>query len=136
MQVIHSLLPAQFTIFKMWSMGLPWWLSSKESACQCRKHGFYPWSRKIPHAGATKPWAPQLLSLCSRALEPQPLKSACPRARVLQQKTTLQWEARTPPSTEQPLLPATREKPEKHWRLRAAKNKWINKILKNVVYDL
>jgi len=20
-------------------MGLPWWLSSKESACQCRRHG-------------------------------------------------------------------------------------------------
>ena len=22
----------------------------KESACQCRRHGFDPWSRKIPHA--------------------------------------------------------------------------------------
>jgi len=22
--------------------GLPWWLSGKESACQCRRHGFYP----------------------------------------------------------------------------------------------
>ena len=25
---------------------LPWWLSSKESACQCRRHGFDPWRRK------------------------------------------------------------------------------------------
>ena len=25
---------------------LPWWLSGRESACQCRKHGFDPWSRK------------------------------------------------------------------------------------------
>ena len=36
--------------FKMW--GLPRWLSGKESACQCRRHGFnlcvgkIPWSRK------------------------------------------------------------------------------------------
>ena len=29
--------------------GLPWWLSGKESACQCRRHGFNPWSWKIPH---------------------------------------------------------------------------------------
>ena len=30
--------------------GLPWWLSGKESTCQCRrlrKHGFDPWVRKI-----------------------------------------------------------------------------------------
>ena len=31
-------------------MDFPWWLSGKESACQCRGHGFDPWSRKIPHA--------------------------------------------------------------------------------------
>ena len=28
--------------------GLLQWLSDKESACQCRKHGFSPWARKIP----------------------------------------------------------------------------------------
>ena len=27
---------------------LPWWLSGKESACQCRRHQFDPWVRKIP----------------------------------------------------------------------------------------
>ena len=27
---------------------LPWWLSSKESTCQCRRPGFNPWVRKIP----------------------------------------------------------------------------------------
>ena len=26
---------------------LPWWLTGKESACQCRKHGFDPWIGKI-----------------------------------------------------------------------------------------
>ena len=30
--------------------GLPWWSSGKESTCQCRVHGFDPWSGKIPHA--------------------------------------------------------------------------------------
>ena len=28
--------------------GLPWWLSNKESACQCRRGGFHPWVRKMP----------------------------------------------------------------------------------------
>ena len=31
-------------------LGLPWWLSGKGSARQCRRHGFDPCSRKIPHA--------------------------------------------------------------------------------------
>ena len=29
---------------------LPWWLSGKESAYQCRRHRFDPRSGKIPHA--------------------------------------------------------------------------------------
>ena len=28
--------------------GLPWWLSGKEPACQCRRPGFHPWVRKTP----------------------------------------------------------------------------------------
>ena len=28
--------------------GLPWWLSGKDSARQCRRCGFDPWVRKIP----------------------------------------------------------------------------------------
>ena len=27
---------------------IPWWLNGKESACQCRRHRFNPWVRKIP----------------------------------------------------------------------------------------
>ena len=27
--------------------GLPWWLSGRESTCQCRRHEFHPWVRKI-----------------------------------------------------------------------------------------
>ena len=38
--------------------GLPWWRSGWESACQCRGHGFKPWSGKIPHAAEQLgPWA-------------------------------------------------------------------------------
>ena len=38
--------------------GLPWWCSGWESACQCRGHGFEPWSGKIPHATEQLgPWA-------------------------------------------------------------------------------
>ena len=33
--------------------GLPRWLSGKESARQCRRHGFDSWVRKIPWRMAT-----------------------------------------------------------------------------------
>ena len=26
--------------------GLPWWLVDEKFACQCRRHGFDPWTRK------------------------------------------------------------------------------------------
>ena len=39
---------------------LPWWLSSKESACQFRKDKFNPWVRKIPWR---KKWQPTPVSL-------------------------------------------------------------------------
>ena len=31
--------------------GLPRWLSGKETACQCRRHGFDPWVGKTPEEG-------------------------------------------------------------------------------------
>ena len=34
---------------KLTIWGLPWWFSGKESACQCRRRGFNPWSGRIPH---------------------------------------------------------------------------------------
>ena len=43
--------------------GLPTWSSGKEFACQCRGHGFDPWSGKIPHAV-------EQLSLCATSIEP------------------------------------------------------------------
>ena len=32
--------------------GLPWWLSGKESVCQCRRHGFNPWQDPTCHRAA------------------------------------------------------------------------------------
>ena len=40
--------------------GLPWWLSGKESACQCRRCGFDPWVGKIPWR---RKWHPAPVSL-------------------------------------------------------------------------
>ena len=38
-------------------LGLLWWSSGKEPACQCRRHGFNPWSGKIPRAmEQLSPW--------------------------------------------------------------------------------
>ena len=44
-------------------LGLPWWHSSEESACQCRGHGFEPWPGKILHAV-------EQLSPCATTTEP------------------------------------------------------------------
>ena len=36
--------------FQTCILGLPWRLSSKEPACQCRRHRYDPWSGRTPHA--------------------------------------------------------------------------------------
>ena len=42
---LHSILVVQ-----KHSAGLPWWSSGIESVCQCRGHGFDPWSGEMSHA--------------------------------------------------------------------------------------
>ena len=61
---IHSDIWAEIFL-KFGIAGLPGWLSGsgKESACQCRRHGFDPRSEKIPHAE-------EQLSLCASTIEP------------------------------------------------------------------
>ena len=66
----------------------PWWLSGKESACQCRRHAFNPVVKEDPTLHGAH--VPQLLNLCSRAQEPQLLKPSCPTDRAQQQGKTLQ----------------------------------------------
>ena len=43
----REILPSSL-YFKNVTAGLPWWLSDKESTCQCRRHGFDPWVVNIP----------------------------------------------------------------------------------------
>ena len=84
-----------------YSWGLPWWLSGKESACQCRKHRFDPWSRKIPHA-SEQLWEPQLL----KPVHPRELCSATREATAMRSPRTA--------TREQPMLATTRDKPTQH----------------------
>ena len=75
---------------------LPWWLSGKESACKCRRHGFNCWSRKIPHGmeqlklGSHSFW-PELESPRAATAE-----ARRPRAWAPGQKKPPEWEAREP----------------------------------------
>ena len=56
------------------NVGLPWWRSGWESACQCRGHGFEPRSGRISHAVEQLGPCATMLGLCSGAHEPQLLK--------------------------------------------------------------
>jgi len=42
------------------NIGLPWWLSGRESFCQCRTRGFDLWVGKIPWR---RKWQPTPVSL-------------------------------------------------------------------------
>ena len=92
------------------AVGLPWWLSGEESACQFRRHRFDPWSERIPHA-------PQLLSLGSAARKLQLLKPTCPRAGAPQQEKPQQKEVCVPHLESSPcsLQPEGRKQKQKPW---------------------
>ena len=65
MIILVSLIKHVLLIFRAFETlleGLPWWLSGKESTCQCRRHRFDPWSGRIPPAAGQ-------LSLCTTAIE-------------------------------------------------------------------
>jgi len=47
------------------SCGFPWWLSGKESTCQCMRCGFDPWVRKTPWS---RKWQPIQKSHGQRSL--------------------------------------------------------------------
>ena len=98
--------------------GFPGWLGGKGSACHCRKHGLDPWSGETPHAAGNSARVPQVLSLCSRARELQPLS---PRAWVCpQQEKPLQYEACAPQLENPHPRTAAREKPTPQQRPNAA----------------
>ena len=94
--------------------GLPWWPSGIESAYQCRRCGFNPWSGKIPHAveqlspcTTTKACAPELGRRNCWAHSPYSLCS------IAREATTSGLCTAT---REEPPLTTIREKPEQRWR--------------------
>ena len=89
--------------------GCPWWLGGKESACQCRRRGFDPWSRKIPYvteqlslftttiepvlcnpgAATTEPTCCSYWSPCTQT--PMPHKRSRQNEKLLQPESSPQW---------------------------------------------
>ena len=89
---------SDFSGFKKGILGLPWWRSGWESACQCRRHGFKPWSGKIPHAAEQLgPWA--------TTTEPARLEPVLPTKRGRDSERPTHRDEEWPP------LAATRESP-------------------------
>ena len=66
-KLVQPLWRMVWRFLKKLKLGLLWWRSGWESACQCRGHGFEPWSGKIPHAA-------EQLSPCATATEPARLE--------------------------------------------------------------
>ena len=58
--------------------GLPWWLSGKESACQCRRCRFNHWVRKIPWR---RKWQPKPVFLPGKFHGQRSLKDYSPWGR-------------------------------------------------------
>lgn len=71
-------------------MGFPWWVNSKEAACQSRDMEFDP-GREDPHALDKLGCCAQLLSLYL----PKLLKHRVPRVHAQQQEKP-EWELQTP----------------------------------------
>ena len=96
--------------FKMDLIGLPWWCSGWESACQCRGHGFEPRSGRIPHAAEQLgPWA--------TTTEPARLEP------VLRNKRGRDGERPAHRDEEWPPLAATRESPRTEMKTQRSQKK-------------
>ena len=95
--------------------GLPWWRSGWESTCQCRGHGFEPWSGKIPHAA-------EQLGLWATTTEPARLEP------VLRDKRGRNSERPAHHNEEWSPLAATRESPRTETKTQHSQ-KLINKLI-------
>ena len=82
-----------------------WWLSGKESTCQCRRQGFKPWSRKAPHAtGQLSPWATTTEPWCCNYWSPW-------NPSLRSREKPLQWEALVLQPENSPCLATARQSP-------------------------
>ena len=96
------------------SLGLPWWLNDKESACQCRRHKLDPWSGKIPLV-----W--QQLSPYITTIEPvlQSRYATSPEACMPQGP----WSTRHATTVRSPNLPQLEQSPRSNQDPEQPKNK-------------
>jgi len=53
----HKIQGIDFNAILLTRLGLPRWLSGKESTCQCRRCRLHPWVRKIPWRRKWQPTA-------------------------------------------------------------------------------
>ena len=111
------------SVVKKIIIGLPWWRSGWESVCQCRGHGFEPWSGKIPHATEQLgPWA-----TTTEPAWPEP---------VLRNKRGHDSERPAHRDEEWPPLATTRESPRTETKTQHSQ-KWINnKIIIIIIIKL
>jgi len=100
-------------------IGLPWWFSGKESACQCRRHRSDPWPGKIPYPREQR-------SLCTTTTDTEPALSSLEAATrptrhtcrslglepMLRTKRSHSNEKPVTGTREKPPVAAPREKPE------------------------
>ena len=104
--------------FKKYYPGLPWWRSGWESACQCRGHGFEPWSGKIPHATEQLgPWA--------TTTEPAQLEPVLRNGRGRDGERPAHRDEEWSP------LAATRESPRTETKTQHSQNQSINQSIKH-----
>ena len=112
-------------------LGLPWWLTGKESACQCRGHGFGPCSRKIPHAAEQlSPWNTTTESACCKT------EACVPRACALQREAVAMRSLCT---TSSPCSKQLEKSHAKQQRPSTAKNKyfppfWLQRMISRYRY--
>ena len=118
--------------FEIRKAGLPGWLSGKESDCQCRRHEFNPWSRKIPHAveqlsprtttiKQPVPWSPGTATIKLTVLKTVHPRSQC--------STTREAITMRSPRTATRVVPAhhNQRKPVQQRRPSTAQNKQIKR---------
>ena len=138
--LILKLIWTMFKKKKTKQLGLSWWLSGRESTCQCRRHRFDLWSGRIPHAAeqlsprATTYWVCALEPV-NHNYRPHTLRSWSPHSPEPELHSKESHRNEKPAHCNfraAPLLAATGEKREQQQRPRTVKNKSnsINKIKK------
>ena len=105
---------APLSLSNVWSkvsfQEILWWLSGKESTCQCRRLRFNPWSGKTPHAAEQlSPWVPATEPVLY-SLRRTTTEACVPRACAPQQKKPSQQKP------QQKLQPCGKKPAHRNWK--------------------